>query len=44
MGDAFNRSVTALEEIGALDRERVQSQYRGVGSRYYDLVTNVMES
>lgn len=39
MTAAFNRSLTALEAAGAIDLSKMRSAYRGVGSRYYDLVT-----
>jgi hypothetical protein len=43
MADAFNRSVNALEVAGALDLKKMRSEYAGVGSRYYDLVTEAMQ-
>jgi hypothetical protein len=39
ISDGFNRSLGALERARAVDTRRMHSQYRGVGSRYYDLVT-----
>lgn len=40
ISDGFNRSMNALEEAGAIDRRKMSSEYRGVGSKYYDLVTD----
>jgi hypothetical protein len=42
MTDAFNRSIGALEEAGAFSLKKMRSEYRGVGSRYYDVVTEAM--
>jgi hypothetical protein len=42
MTDAFNRSLNALEASGAIDLTQLRSEYRGVGSKYYDLVTQEM--
>ena len=38
ISDGLNRSLNALE-AGAIDRRKMMSEYRGVGSRHYDLVT-----
>lgn len=35
----FNRSIGALEDAGAVDTRIMRQHYRGVGSKYYDLVT-----
>jgi DNA-binding HxlR family transcriptional regulator len=43
MADAFNRSLNALEEDGAIDRTKMMEEYRGVGSKYYDMVTEQLE-
>jgi hypothetical protein len=42
MTDAFNRSVSALEAAGAFNLKKMRSEYKGVGSRYYDVVTEAM--
>lgn len=42
MTDAFNRSISALEEAGAFSLKKMRSEYKGVGSRYYDVVTEAM--
>jgi hypothetical protein len=39
----FNRSVGALESAGALDTRKMRAEYKGVGSKHYDLVTEQME-
>ena len=41
--DAFNRSITALEDAGAIDTRKMRKEYRGIGSKHYDLVTAQME-
>ncbi len=43
IGDGFNRSMMALEKAGAIDRTKMNKHYCGVGSKYYDLVTEQME-
>jgi len=40
---SFNRSISALEEAGAIDKTELNKEYRGVGSKYYDLVTEQMD-
>jgi hypothetical protein len=42
MTDAFNRSISALEAAGAFSLKKMRSGYKGVGSRYYDVVTEAM--
>jgi hypothetical protein len=39
ISDAFNRSIGALERAGAIDTKKLAKQYKGIGSRYYDIVT-----
>jgi hypothetical protein len=39
ISDGFNRSISALVQAGALDTTRMNEHYAGVGSRFYDLVT-----
>lgn len=41
--DAFNRSLNALEEAGAIDTGKLRKQYAGVGSKYYDVVSEQIE-
>lgn len=36
IADAFNRSIAALEEVGAIDTKKLRKQYTGSGSQYYD--------
>ena len=43
MSDGLNRSMGALEEAGAIDRKEMMKDYRGNGSKYYDLVTEKLE-
>jgi hypothetical protein len=40
--DGFNRSLGALEATGAVDARTMRRQYQGMGSKYYDLVTEQM--
>lgn len=42
MSDGFNRSMNALEKAGAIDRRGMSKQYVGVGSKFYDMVTEQM--
>ena len=39
ISDGFNKSVGALEAAGAIDTRKMRRHYRGVGSEYYDVVT-----
>ena len=39
ISDGFNRSIGALVQAGALDTTKMQKYYTGVGSKFYDLVT-----
>jgi hypothetical protein len=39
ISDGFNRSLGALEAAGALDTKKMQGHYKGIGSKYYDIVT-----
>ncbi len=43
MSDGFNRSLNALKDVSALDLELLRSKYIGVGSEYYDIVTDQLE-
>ena len=43
MSDAFNRSISALEAAGAIDVRQMRAAYAGMGSKYYDLVTEQIE-
>lgn len=43
MSDGFDRSICALRKAGAIDTKKMQKDYNGVGSRYYDLVTAELE-
>lgn len=42
IGDGFNRSLGALEGAGAIDTKKLRNKYKGVGSEYYDLVSEQM--
>ncbi len=42
LADAFNRSLNALEDAGAIDTTVLRSDYEP-GSRYYALVTTALE-
>ncbi len=39
ISDGFNRSLGALEAAGAVDTKKMRGHYKGVGSKFYDLVT-----
>ena len=39
----FNRSIGALENANAIDSTEMRNEYKGVGSKYYDLVTEQIE-
>ena len=39
----FNRSIGALEEVKAIDSTEMRKHYKGVGSKYYDVVTEQMK-
>jgi hypothetical protein len=43
LGDGFNRTLGVLVEIGVIDMKKLSEHYRGVGSKYYDLVTEQIE-
>ena len=43
ISDGLNRSLRALAEAGAIDTKKLHTQYNGVGSKYYDLVTEQIE-
>ena len=43
ISDGFNRALSALEKAGAIDTKKLRTEYRGVGSKYYDLVTEQIE-
>jgi hypothetical protein len=39
ISDGFNRSLGALERAGAVDTKKLCREYKGIGSKYYDMVT-----
>ena len=39
ISDGFNRSLGALEAAGAVDTKKLRRHYSGVGSKFYDIVT-----
>jgi hypothetical protein len=43
ISDGLNRSLGALEQAGAIDMKRMRVHYRGIGSRFYDVVTEQIE-
>jgi len=43
ISDGFNRSLDALRAAGAIDTAKLPEHYKGVGSKYYDLVTEQIE-
>lgn len=43
ISDGFNRSISTLRDAGAIDTRRLDREYRGVGTKYYDMVTAQIE-
>ncbi len=43
MTDGFNRSLGALEKAGAINLKKMNKKYCGIGSKYYDMVTEQMD-
>ena len=43
ISDGFNRSFGALRDAGAVDDRKMRRHYAGIGSKYYDLVTEQIE-
>lgn len=43
ISDGFNRAIGALEAAGALDTKKMRGHYKGIGSKYYDIVTEQIE-
>lgn len=43
ISDGFNRSLGALEEAGAIDTKKLREHYRGIGSKFYDVVTEQID-
>jgi hypothetical protein len=43
MTDGFNRSLVALENAEAVNLKKIKKQYSGIGSKYYDMVTEQMD-
>ncbi len=43
LGDGFNRCLGALVKAGAIDNSKLDKHYKGVGSKYYDLVTEQID-
>ena len=41
--DSLNRTLRALEDAGAIDTREFRHHYRGDGSKYYDLVTELLQ-
>jgi hypothetical protein len=39
ISDGFNRALGALAEAKAIDTSKLTQHYKGMGSKYYDLVT-----
>jgi hypothetical protein len=39
ISDGFNRSLGALEAAGAIDTTKMRRHYTGIGSKFYDMVT-----
>ena len=43
MTDGFNRSLNALRDAKAVNTKKMDGYYCGIGSKYYDMVTDQME-
>ena len=43
ISDGFNRSLGTLVRAGAIDTTKLSKHYKGMGSKYYDLVTEQIE-
>ena len=43
MTDGFNRSLNALRDAKAVNTKKMDGHYCGVGSKYYDMVTEQMK-
>jgi hypothetical protein len=39
ISDGFNRSLGALEAAGAVHTKKMRRRYTGIGSKFYDMVT-----
>lgn len=39
ISDGFNRSLGALEAAEAVDTKKMRRHYTGIGSKFYDMVT-----
>ena len=39
ISDGFNRWLGAFEAAGAVDTKKLRGHYKGIGSKYYDIVT-----
>jgi hypothetical protein len=39
ISDGLNRSLGALEAAGAVDTKKMRRHYTGIGSKFYDMVT-----
>lgn len=43
ISDGFNRSIRALEDAGAISTTKLREHFSGVGSKYYEVVTEQIE-
>jgi len=43
LSDGFNRSIASLESCDAINTKEMRKEYKGVGSKYYDMVTRELE-
>jgi hypothetical protein len=43
ISDGFNRALGALETARAIEAKTMHQHYKGIGSKYYDLVTEQFE-
>lgn len=43
LSDGFNRSLSEFRSVGVVDQKKLSERYKGVGSEYYDRVTEQIE-
>jgi len=43
ISDGFNRSLGALEQANAIDTKKLRAHYKGIGSKFYDVVTEQID-
>lgn len=43
LSDGFNRALNELRVAGVIDEKKLSAKYQGIGSEYYDRVTEQIE-